>query len=354
MAVIDNDVLVIADIGGYTRYLTGVELEHSHDILADLIGVVADGLGGTLRVAKLEGDAVFCVGDGSNLLEVLRRCYAGFVRRQQTIALNTTCACDACRRIPDLDLKFVAHHGSFVEHAVAGSVELVGPDVILVHRLLKNSVAESFGLSAYVFLTDACVEHLGTDRAGLRSHSEPYEDIGEVHGVVIELAADTETSAPPVSVADEGARVVLSREVPATPQTTWKALTDPVVQLRWRVGATSVEADSEPGLGTKTHCVHGSTTFAQEIVQWQPMRCYSYRERTPIGMLLWTIELEPVGGASTLVTWRIALAGGRAQRMFYPVFGRRLRRVFRANMGSLARLLTEGEGFEPPRRGSPA
>jgi hypothetical protein len=31
--------LVLADIGGYTAYLAGVELEHSHDILADLLGM---------------------------------------------------------------------------------------------------------------------------------------------------------------------------------------------------------------------------------------------------------------------------------------------------------------------------
>jgi hypothetical protein len=29
--------LALADIGGYTAYLAGVELEHSHDILADLL-----------------------------------------------------------------------------------------------------------------------------------------------------------------------------------------------------------------------------------------------------------------------------------------------------------------------------
>ena len=47
------------------------------------------------------------------------------------------------RRLPadaGLDLKFCAHLGSFVEHDVAGSRELVGSDVILAHRLLKNTV----------------------------------------------------------------------------------------------------------------------------------------------------------------------------------------------------------------------
>src|ERR1700716_1572396 len=71
--------LVLADISGYSAYLAGVELEHSHDILADLLGVVADGLCPPLRLAKLEGDAVFCVTpprgalDGQTLLGRLSR-----------------------------------------------------------------------------------------------------------------------------------------------------------------------------------------------------------------------------------------------------------------------------------------
>src|ERR1700716_383523 len=138
--------LVLADISGYTAYLAGVELEHSHDILADLLGVVADGLCPPLRLAKLEGDAVFCVTppsgalDGQTLLAALESTYVAFARRRRTVGLSSSCTCDACRRTPDLDLKFLAHHGSFVEHEVAGSRELVGSDVVLVTRLLKTDV----------------------------------------------------------------------------------------------------------------------------------------------------------------------------------------------------------------------
>jgi len=52
--------LIIADIGGYTSYLTSVELEHSHDVLADLVNTVVGTLSSMFRLAKLEGDAVFC------------------------------------------------------------------------------------------------------------------------------------------------------------------------------------------------------------------------------------------------------------------------------------------------------
>jgi hypothetical protein len=64
MAELVRGPLAIADLGGYTRFLTGTELDHAHDILADLIGVVAEGLRPSIPVEKLEGDAVFCA-DGS-------------------------------------------------------------------------------------------------------------------------------------------------------------------------------------------------------------------------------------------------------------------------------------------------
>jgi uncharacterized protein YndB with AHSA1/START domain len=335
MNAVEQGLLVIADVSGYTRYLSGVELDHSHDILADLIGVVTDRLGGSLRVAKLEGDAVFCCGVDESLLDNLQDCYSAFARRQRTITLNTSCRCDACRRISDLDLKFVAHHGSFVEHEVAGRKELVGPDVIVVHRMLKNSVAERLGLRGYALLSDACVTSLGLERAGLREHSERYDDIGEVAGVIIDLE-EPWRSAAPVHLADGDADIVLSADVAAPVASVWDALTDAAKQLRWRVGARRIEPDGEPGIGTKTHCVHGDTTITQEIVDWQPQRYYSYAERNPIGKCLWTIELEPAATGGTHVVWRIALTGGRAQRVLYAVVGGRVRRVLQANIDALA------------------
>src|SRR2546423_4488862 len=123
--------LLIADVSGYTRYLSGTELEHSQDILADLIGLVVEKTCGLMKLAKLEGDAVFCyeggrLVDGHLLIDLVDGCYVAFRKRQRTMVQLTTCQCDACRRIADLDLKFVVHRGPFVIHRVACPEELVG------------------------------------------------------------------------------------------------------------------------------------------------------------------------------------------------------------------------------------
>jgi carbon monoxide dehydrogenase subunit G len=343
--IVRQGCLVLADISGYTAYLAGVELEHSHDILADLLGMVSDGLCPPLRMAKLEGDAVFCVApaeekiDGEGLLAAFESTYLAFARRRRTVALSSSCECDACRRTPELDLKFFAHYGSFVEHEVAGSRELVGSDVILVHRLLKNTVAETRGLHGYALVTDACAETLGL--SGLTAHTERYEHVGEVGCALIDLGArwHAELETARTVVGREDADAYFQADIDVAPQQAWEAMTDPAHGLRWRVGVDDIRERnpaSGRGVGTVTHCVHGRTTLEQEIVDWLPPQHYTFRESTPAGQLLWTVSLSPLdGGARTHIEWRIAFNGGRRQAIMMRVIGGKVRRVLQANFDSL-------------------
>ena len=336
--------LVLADISGYSAYLAGVELEHSHDILADLLGVVADGLCPPLRLAKLEGDAVFCVTppggafDGPTLLAALESTYVAFARRRRTVALSSSCTCDACRRTPDLDLKFLAHHGSFVEHEVAGSRELVGSDVVLAHRLLKNTVAETHGLRGYALLTDECAQALGV--AGLEPHRERHDDVGEVDCGLIDLQSrwHAEDESASHVVPREQADVRFEADVDAPPQRVWDAMTDPAEGMRWRVGITDMREQNPAGgrgVGSVTHCVHGRTTIEQEIVAWLPPQHYTYRERNPVGQCEWTFSLAPLEGGRTHVEWRIALRGGRRQAALMRIIGRKVRGLLQQNFDAL-------------------
>jgi hypothetical protein len=122
----ERTCLVIADISGYTSYLAGVELDHAQDILADLMGVVVGSLRPRFKLAKLEGDAAFVYMptetiDGSALLDVIEGTYFAFRRRLRDIGRASECDCNACMRIPQLDLKFVAHHGIVVRQRMAAA-----------------------------------------------------------------------------------------------------------------------------------------------------------------------------------------------------------------------------------------
>src|SRR6185369_16306299 len=156
--------LVISDISGYTAFLTQAELEHAHDILKNLFQNLVDHTRLPLMISKFEGDAIFSytlegsVLQGQTLVEMIENIYCEFSRARENMRRNTTCTCKACSLIPTLDLKFVVHHGEFIVGDMGGREEVSGPDVIAVHRLLKNTVKEETGVEAYAFFSGQSAE----------------------------------------------------------------------------------------------------------------------------------------------------------------------------------------------------
>lgn len=94
--------------------------------------------------------------DGSHLQDAIETAYFEFRRRLRDVKQASACECKACAAMGDLDFKFVVHHVAMVKQKMAGREELAGRDVILVRRLLKNSVSEKLGRRAYVLFSDAC------------------------------------------------------------------------------------------------------------------------------------------------------------------------------------------------------
>ncbi len=303
--------LVLADISGYTGYLAGSELEHAQDVLADLVTTVVGTLRPVLRLAKLEGDAAFAYApeakiDGSMLLDTIEGCYFAFRRRLQSIRQATTCQCNACVLIPNLNLKFFAHHGEFVRQRIAGREELAGTDVILVHRLMKNSVGEMFHLNGYALFTQACLAATGADPValGMHPHRETYEHIGEVPAFVHDLESrwKDEQEHRRVIVAPENAEIELEMLLPAPPPLVWEYLTDPAKRMQYQTGTDRVDqmnASGRRGLGTTNHCVHGHGTVVEEILDWRPFDYFTVRSAVPgLGVMKYTFQLEPANAGT--------------------------------------------------------
>ena len=183
--------LILADISGFTAFIAGTELEHGAQVTGVLLEAVMHRLAPPLEIQELEGDAVFAIGpdgvlpDGSALPALLADAFAVFKEEQRKLASDESCACRACSDIPNLNLKLVVHHGRFVRQTVGGRARVAGPDVILVHRLLKNPV----GGSAYLLLTAPALERVGVDpvASGMRRHFVSYPHLGEVPCFVADL-----------------------------------------------------------------------------------------------------------------------------------------------------------------------
>ncbi len=313
---------LIADISGYTEYLSGVEINHAQDILADLIGTVVTSLRPTFRLAKLEGDAAFCFAlaekiDGSQLLDTIERCYFGFRRRRRDVSQATSCECDACIRIPTLNLKFVAHHGLAIRQKVAGREELLGSDVIVVHRLLKNEIVEKLGIAAYAAFSNALVMESSFDPEplGMVAHSETYDHVGEIRLWVHDLERrwQEEESQKRVLVSSADAAFEMSVEIPAPPQIVWEFMTTPGRRMEWQAagGITDVQQALIPGgrrgVGTINHCMHGPNAIVEEILDWRPFDYFTDRSTMPGGSptFVSTFELEPTA-SGTILHFRLA------------------------------------------------
>lgn len=354
--------LLIADISGYTGYLSGVELDHAQDILADLIGTIVGGLRPAFRLAKLEGDAafVFSVGetiDGSLLLDTIEQCYFAFRRRRRDIRQATSCPCNACTRIPDLNLKFVVHHGRIVRQRVAGNDELLGSDVILVHRLLKNDVVASTGIEAYALFSQHCVDAMDIDviALGLRSAGETYEHIGTVPVWVHDLERrwNEEESRTRVVVGERDLRHRIDMPTSAPPQLSWEYLTTPGRRLAWQHGLTGIEvqaAGNRRGVGTTNHCLHGAHAIVEEVLDWRPYDYVTYRTTmpTPLGRvrLLSTTEFEPTPDGGTIIRYRIGSPRTFRERIVMMLLESRLGASLQASSARLVPQL-EAERARP-------
>lgn len=185
--------LLIADIGGYTEYMGShrMSLAHAEVNTARMLESIIRAARG-YDLVEVEGDAAFLsrrtgsrepeavLGD---ILQVAVAMHRAFHLERQYVVQNL-CPCGGCRQARDLKLKFVAHVGDVATQSVHGHSKLVGIDVILVHRLLKNSVA----IPEYILLTE---ELYGTPPASVPdavSEITPdIEGIGGVHAYVLDV-----------------------------------------------------------------------------------------------------------------------------------------------------------------------
>jgi hypothetical protein len=369
--------LVIADIAGYSGYLAGVELDYAQDILADLIDTVVGALRPSVKLAKLEGDAAFVyvpasTVDGPGLRDVIERCYFAFQRRLRDIRQASTCECNACLRMPTLDLKFVAHHGLIARQRMAGHEELVGSDVVVVHRLLKNRVGEELDLSAYALYTEALVRVMGLDdpaTTGLHAHRETFESVGEVIAWVADLDAawEEQRRRERTKVTDEDALAVITIPTPVPPDILWEWATSPARRIRWTTGMTDLVEDTAAGrrgVGTVNHCVHGKDVTIEEVLDWVPSEYVTKRIKTPyrgVPRFVVTMELIARGPQQTDLVWRLARPRSAKDRLILQAMVMPLRGSIMRDSAALSELAAadareraEGRAAEPDAPASAA
>lgn len=151
--------MLIADIGGYTEYMSThrMSLAHAEVNTGRLLERVIDAVP-MLELVEIEGDAAFLYREvGTATPDALVEevvCSAAAMHRafhiEREYVAKNLCPCSGCKEAANLTLKFVAHVGEVATQTIRDRLKLVGIEVILVHRLLKNAVP----VREYVLLTE--------------------------------------------------------------------------------------------------------------------------------------------------------------------------------------------------------
>jgi hypothetical protein len=262
-------LLFMPDISGFTQFVNDTEILHSQAIVQELLETLIECNQLGLQVGEIEGDAIFFykLGEKPKMPALLKQVETMFTTFHQHLKLyeqQRVCPCKACESAVQLSLKIVSHYGEVTGIAVKEHKKLFGKDVILIHRLLKNSLDKK----EYVLLTDPVVEndvHSGlpgwySPKTGIEKY-----DLGEVQFYFSDLS-DLHGSLPPVSSPKYNAAAktytafTLEKNITAPILNVFGAIFDLPQRVQWMDGVKGIEMvtnDHVHRTGTKHRCIIG-------------------------------------------------------------------------------------------------
>jgi carbon monoxide dehydrogenase subunit G len=363
--VTQRGFLLIADLTGYTMFLTSSELEHAQGVLDALFKSIFAEIKAPIVLSNLQGDAALAhlpeasVPQRQFPLDAIERIYCSFANTLGAMRLNTTCTCNACRNMGSLDLKFFLHHGEYAMQNLAGRTELQGPEVIRIHRLMKNSVSKTTGIKAYALVTQQAADAIGLPdffASAIRQveHNDEFGDtVCHVYDLAPVFARWRALRRVFVERGEPLAFESMELDLPVPPAVAWAYVTDVEKKIRWQQGLDGMTmtglADGRVAAGAVQHCAHGKGSTMHEIVDWRPFDYVTWHIGTPMGTVArQTAEFTPLDNGGTHLSLRSAKvesANALAQRlvrlMMPLVAARKLAETQRASKAALQRLVAD-------------
>lgn len=263
----DDILFFIPDIGGFTKFIAETEVEHSQHIIQELLEILVDANTLGMKVGEFEGDAVLFYRNGAppsldELVQQARRMYLDFHTHLKTIEYNRVCQCGACAGVSEIALKMVAHYGSAGTMQVKNQQKFIGKDIIIAHRLLKNSVTEP----EYLLVSEPTLSRIdGADAKldSLANGADAYDNLGTIAYRIKSLGEyqGEVKVVPPVPVRLKNPRKMseLRRSINAPIEQVYARLIDLPGRMDWMDGISRVEmSDDLPNKIGKVHrCILG-------------------------------------------------------------------------------------------------
>ncbi|MFN6944132.1 MAG: DUF2652 domain-containing protein [Cytophagaceae bacterium] len=178
-------LLFIPDISGYTKFLHNTRLSDSKVLIHKLLEVLIDSNILQLKIGEIEGDAVvfYQLGPPPDIHTIecqVKKTFLDFQKALYEMEQQDTLLATA----KNLTLKIIVHYGEIITTDIKGIPKLLGPDLVLAHRILKNNIK----IKEYLLMTE---QYLQTqNKEGIKKafswssqHSgrKKYDHLGTVH-----------------------------------------------------------------------------------------------------------------------------------------------------------------------------
>ncbi|MBW6481660.1 MAG: DUF2652 domain-containing protein [Vicingaceae bacterium] len=260
-----KSLLLIPDISGFTRFVNDTEIIHGTHIVAELLEIIIKSNILDLKVAEIEGDAVlfYRIGKKPTIKEIYAQCEKMFLAFHQHLKLyerDRICDCGSCTHTPELTLKFVVHYGNIVERQIVGHLQLMGPEVTTVHKLMKNDLE----MHEYMLITDNLLGKTNAiDALNWTTFSKGhsfYDDLGEVNYFYTyfkDLLANVPEPQPRKEVKLDNPTVHIETKIKTSAAKAHELLKDLNRKKEWIVGLKKVKFDQTkvPRIGTQHECL---------------------------------------------------------------------------------------------------
>lgn len=180
------------------------EIEFSRKIIPALLRNIVDSNMLKLTVGEIEGDAVVFYRFGAlpslkELVDQSKFFYLNFNKELKLLMENFADDFHKNASSDRLSLKVIVHAAEMTSTLIGGIPKLIGRDVVIVHKLLKNSIKET----EYILLTEKLLANYPEkDIAGifdwdsLKQGKDEYDYIGSINynyivlNPLIELSQD--------------------------------------------------------------------------------------------------------------------------------------------------------------------
>lgn len=186
----------VPDITGFTKFVATADINFTKEVIPALLRKLIEANVIKMNIGEIEGDAIFFYKTGRlpSVNQVAEQCkvlYKAFSNFIENLEKNDTENYNKYLADDQLGLKIIIHYGHISLANIKGRIKLLGEDVIIAHKLLKNSVNEY----NYILLTEKYVSKIQNKKnlsewfhwEELVPGMESYEYIGDVKYFYISL-----------------------------------------------------------------------------------------------------------------------------------------------------------------------